>query len=67
MPAHKGDTKKFDELSFAEQAKTITAEINNLQAAISHHIAHSPRQPATKAKCLAQVARLLARLHAKYP
>lgn len=66
MPAHKGDTKRFDELSFAEQAKTITAEINNLQAAISHHIAHS-RSAATKTKCLAQVARLLARLREKYP
>ncbi len=59
---HKGDTKEFRELTFAEQAKSITASINNLQAAIVHHVHHSPRREATKAKCLGQVRRLLDRL-----
>ena len=63
---HKADTKEFGELTFAEQAKSITAEINNLQAAIHHHIAHSPRRAASITKCLAQVDRLLQRLRAKY-
>ena len=33
---HKGDTKEFCALTFAEQAKSITATINDLQAAIEH-------------------------------
>jgi predicted Zn-dependent protease len=57
-----GDTKEFRELSFAEQAKSITATINNLQAAIEHHVAHSPRRLETIEKCLAQVERLGRRL-----
>jgi hypothetical protein len=59
---HKGDTKEFRELSFAEQAKSITATINNLQVAIEHHVEHSPRRPETIEKCLAQVDRLRQRL-----
>ena len=39
---HKGDTREFRALSFAEQARSITAAINNLQAAIEHHADHSP-------------------------
>jgi hypothetical protein len=34
----KGGTRKFRALSFAEHAKSITATINNLQAAIEHHV-----------------------------
>jgi hypothetical protein len=63
---HKGDTKEFRELSFAEQAKSITAAINNLQAAIEHHVEHSPRRPETIDKCLAQVDRLRQRLVTAY-
>ena len=63
---HKGDTKEFRELTFAEQAKSITATVNNLQAAIEHHIAHSPRRQEAIEKCLAQVDRLRQRLHATY-
>src|SRR3954447_16354644 len=59
---HKGDTKEFRALTFAEQAKSITATINNLQAAIEHHVEHSPRRLETMAKCLAQVDRLQQRL-----
>ena len=59
---HKGDTKEFRELTFAEQAKSITATINNLQAAIEHHVEHSPRRTETIEKCLAQIDRLGQRL-----
>jgi hypothetical protein len=63
---HKGDTKEFRELTFAEQAKSITATINNLQAAIEHHVEHSPRRTETIEKCLAQVDRLTRRLQSSY-
>jgi hypothetical protein len=63
---HQGDTKEFRELSFAEQAKSITATINDLQAAIEHHVAHSPRRSETIEKCLAQVDRLGQRLRGTY-
>jgi hypothetical protein len=63
---HKGNTKEFRELSFAEQAKSITATINNLQAAIEHHVDHSPRRPETIETCLAQVDRLRQRLRNTY-
>src|SRR3954447_26009778 len=59
---HKGNNKEFRELSFAEQAKSITATINNLQAAIKHHVEHSPRRPETIETCLAQVDRFRQRL-----
>ena len=63
---HKGDTKEFGELDFAEQAKSLSAQIMNLQAAIDHHIKHSNRAD-TANKCKGQVERLLDRLKAKYP
>ena len=63
---HKGDTKEFRELTFAEQAKSITTTINNLQAAIEHHVEHSPRRQETIEKCLAQVDRLRQRMQAAY-
>ncbi len=59
---HKGDTKSFDELTFAEQAKSITAMINNLEAATKHHIDHSLKRTATRDKCILQVERLLQRM-----
>ena len=59
---HKGDARVFRELSFAEQAKSITATINSLQAAIEHHVEHSPCRLQTVEKCLAQIARLGQRL-----
>src|SRR5208337_3230742 len=54
---HQGDMKEFRELSFAEQAKSITATINNLQAAIEHHVEHSPLRLETIEKSLAQIER----------
>jgi hypothetical protein len=64
---HKRDSARIDELTFAEQAKSITAEINNLQAAIHRHIANSPNPQVTTQKCLAQVDRFQQRLQTRYP
>ena len=58
----KVDTREFRELSFGEQAKSITATINNLQAAIEYHAEHSPRRSETVEKCLTQIDRLGQRL-----
>jgi hypothetical protein len=62
----KGDTKEFRALSFAEQAKSITATINNLQAEIEHHAKNSPRPLQTIEECMAQVDRLRRRLKNTY-
>jgi hypothetical protein len=61
-PAHKGNTTNFRDLTFAEQAKSINADIVNLQRAIRHHVQHAPSQEDTKKKCVKQVYRLLGRL-----
>ncbi len=63
---HQGDTKEFRELSFAEQAKSITATINNLQGAIEHYVEHSPRPLEMIEKYLAQIERLGQRLRGIY-
>src|SRR4051794_34699458 len=63
---HEGDTKGFRALAFAEQAKSITATINDLQAAIEHHVEHSPRRLETIEECLAQVDRLSQQLRESY-
>ena len=59
---HKADTKTFEELTFAEQAKSITAMINNLNAAIKHHVDNSPRRAQTRQKCINQIDRLNSRV-----
>jgi hypothetical protein len=69
-PAHKDDTKTFSELTFSEQSKSITAAINNLQAAIRYHTrtAKDPAKTGAKCvvqKCVVQVERLLKRLRVK--
>jgi hypothetical protein len=56
---NKGDRKESQSLSFAEQAKSITATINHLLAAIEHDSSHSSRRLET---CLTQVDRLRQRL-----
>lgn len=64
---HKADAKKkFRELTFAEQARSITATINNLRAAIEQHVERSPHRTETIEKCLAQVNRLSRRLRDSY-
>jgi len=60
---HKNDTKQFGEETFAEQAKTITASINNLFNAIKHHVDHSTRRLQTRQTCIDQVQRLLNRVN----
>ncbi|MBY0514901.1 MAG: hypothetical protein K2P78_13420 [Gemmataceae bacterium] len=65
MPAHSGDTQEFGDLSFAQQAASVTAMLNNIQAAIEHHVRHSPRPRETADKCIAQVDRLLERLRSE--
>lgn len=58
---HKNDTKQFSELTNAEQAKSISAQIMNLQAAINHHVSNSENKIEASKKCISQVARLLQR------
>jgi hypothetical protein len=63
--AHKNRTKDFAELTFSEQAKSITATINNLSNAIRHHVQNAPNKKKrcdTKKKCINQVYRFLGRL-----
>ncbi len=63
IPQHgKNGTKKIEDLTFSEQAKSITATINNLAAAIRRHVRTSPRPVATQDKCRQQITRLLSRI-----
>jgi hypothetical protein len=62
---HKGDTKEFRELNHSEQARSIPATMNNLKAAIEHHVEHSPERLKTIEICLAQVDRFRQRLRDK--
>ncbi|MCW7492523.1 hypothetical protein ND861_09685 [Leptospira sp. 2 VSF19] len=39
--AHSKNSKDFHELTFAQQASSITAMINNLSNAMKHHIKNS--------------------------
>ena len=62
---HKGDRKAFGGpkgLTFAEQAKSITAMLNNIQAAIRRHVRDAKEPVATREKCINQVRRMFARL-----
>lgn len=64
-PRHKQDTKTFAQLTFAEQANSINAQITVLQRAIIHHVngcKTSKKRSEVREKCLAQVNRLLGRL-----
>ncbi len=65
-PRHKNDTLTFEELSYAEQAKSISAQLVVLQRAIRVHArraAEEDRNPEqTMLKCVGQVSRLLTRL-----
>jgi hypothetical protein len=60
--SHKGDTMEFHQLDFSDQARSITAMINNLAAAIRHHVRDEEATNQTRGKCLRQVERLLDRL-----
>lgn len=59
---HKRDSEFFKDLKFSDQAKSITASINNLSAAIRRHIKDSPKRQITREKCILQLKRMLQRL-----
>jgi hypothetical protein len=54
---HKKDTKEFKDETFAEQAKTSTATLNNPFNAIKHHVDHSLDRARTRRKCVDQAQR----------
>jgi len=63
---HKDDTKAFDELTFAEQAKSINAQIVELQRAIGAHLRRAGNEGRNAGrvheKCISQLRRLLDRV-----
>jgi len=63
---HQNRTKTFEQLTFAEQAKSINAQVVTLQRSIRAHIrrANAEQRPIgiTQQKCHAQIQRLLARI-----
>ena len=71
-PRHKDGTEDFRNLTFSEQAKSISAMTINLEAAVEAHIRKArkelgpkgeKRDPiVTRDKCIAQIGRMLARL-----
>ena len=65
--SHKKNTKTFEQLDFAEQAKSITAQIHSIEMAIGANIRkavdENKKSPAKKR--LAQVERLVQRLKQK--
>lgn len=68
MAAHSGDANDFVALTYDQQASSITAMLNSIEAAIEYHARHSPHGVAgTAAESIAQVERLLARLRASFP
>jgi hypothetical protein len=62
MEEHKNHTKIFRDLIFEEQAKSITAQINNLGNQIKVHLEYSKTPNETLLKCLGQLSRLIDRL-----
>jgi len=64
----KNDTRTFEELTYAEQAKSINAQIGILQKAITANIrrAKTAKKPSPAEKRIEQVERLVQRLKAKY-
>ena len=65
-PTHKNDTQTFEGLSYAEQAKSISAQLVVLQRAVRAHTRRAEeegRDPEeTMLKCIGQVSRMLTRL-----
>lgn len=63
---HKRHTKTFPELTFNEQAKSITAMSNNLSDAIKAHVRKSIKENRDPnkilLKCIGQLSRSLDRL-----
>lgn len=61
-PRHKNGTKTFDQLTFAEGAKSINAAVVYLERAIKSNIAGSRNPAATRQKRIAQLQRLVNRI-----
>jgi predicted RNA-binding protein associated with RNAse of E/G family len=63
---HKTDTRTFDELTLAGQAKSISAQLATLTRAVRAHVRRAARDgkdpEKTRRKCLAQVNRLAERI-----
>jgi len=68
MKEHKKHTKTFEELSYAEQAKSISAQIRSLEKAINANIrkAKNENKILPNEKRIEQVERLVQRLKNKY-
>jgi hypothetical protein len=66
--AHKNNTTTFEELDYAEQAKSITAQVHSLEMAIKANIRRAVEEnrepPAIKR--VEQVERLVQRLKQEY-
>jgi hypothetical protein len=66
MPAHKGHTKDFEGLSYAEQAKSINATMAYATKAIKAHLRKAVSEKrnvdSVHKKCIGQVSRLLKRI-----
>ena len=60
--SHQDNTKTFEQLTFAEQAKSITAMTNNLKAAVKAHIrkamAEERDAPTVLKERIAQITRM---------
>ncbi len=63
---HQGDTKTFEELTFAEQAKAINIRVVGLERSVRAHLRRAAQQnrdvAQVRRKCINQVLRLLDRL-----
>lgn len=63
---HKGDTKTFEELTFAEQSKAINIRLVGLKRSIAAHLRRATSEgrdaEVVRLKCLDQIRRLLDQL-----
>jgi hypothetical protein len=63
---HKRDTRTFEELDFAGQARSINAQVTRLQASVRAHLRKASGcgkdETAALLKCLGQIARMMDRL-----
>jgi hypothetical protein len=62
VPRHKRDTRTFEGLTFSEQAKSISAQLANLERAIRRHAVHPRATAKTATTLLKQVERFGARV-----
>lgn len=63
---HRRDTAEFGQLSWKEQASSLSATILQLERAVKSHIARAKREGrdvlAARRKCLRQLMRMILRL-----